>query len=295
MALNSMTGFARSEGASGAVRWYWELRSVNSRGLDLRLRLPTGWEGLEPRLRERASARFVRGAVQANLQVQRQPSVPQVRVNGEVLEALMAAARSVGERLDAAPPRLDGLLALKGVVDLVEPEEGEVERETREAALIGSFEVALDALVAARAEEGARLRAVLEGQFDAIGRLTETAAADPGRGPAAVRERLAAQVARLLESSEQFDADRLHQEAVMLAAKADIQEELDRLRAHVAAGLELLAADGAVGRRLDFLAQEFNREANTLCAKANGVSLSATGLELKSVVDQLREQVQNIE
>lgn len=295
MTLMSMTGFARSEGAGGALRWYWELKSVNARGLDVRLRLPQGFEGLEPALRERIAARIARGAVQASLQVQREPVAPQVRVNAAVLEAVVAAAEGLRERIGAKAPRLDGLLALKGVVELVEPEENEGERAAREAALLASFDDALAALAQARAQEGARLRPVIDGQLDAIARLTAAAAADPVRRPEAIRARLAAQVERLLQASDQLDADRLHQEAVLLATKADIQEELDRLDAHVAAGRELVAGGGAVGRRLDFLAQEFNREANTLCAKANGASLTGIGLELKAVVDQMREQVQNIE
>lgn len=295
MTLMSMTGFARSEGVHGPLRWFWELRSVNGRGLDVRLRVPPGFEGLDTYVREGLGARLTRGSVQVALQVQRVSAVPEVRVNMAVLEKILDAVSGLRAHVEAERPRLDGLLALKGVIDLVEPEETEEDAQARIAALKVSFDEAATALVAARADEGARMAGVLTGHVETIERLTAKAKAAPARQPEAVRERLAVQVRRLLEASDQFDPDRLHQEAVMLAAKADFQEELDRLEAHVAAARTLLAADGAVGRKLDFLTQEFNRETNTLCAKANDVTLSAIGLEMKAVVDQLREQVQNVE
>jgi len=295
MTLMSMTGFARSDGTRGDLQWFWELRSVNNRGLDLRLRVPGGYDALEAEIRPRVKERISRGSIQASLQVQREMAAPEVRINMPVLHQILSVAEVLRERVDAAPPRLDGLLALKGVVELVEPQEGDEEAAARRAAMAASFDAALDALVAARAEEGARIGAVLAAQLDSIAALSKAAAALPARRPEAVRERLSALVRRLIETSDQLDPDRLHQEAVLLAAKADIQEELDRLDSHVEAARQLLQAEGAVGRRLEFLAQEFNRETNTLCAKAAEVSLSTIGLELKSVVDQFREQVQNIE
>jgi uncharacterized protein (TIGR00255 family) len=295
MTLMSMTGFARSEGARGELRWFWEVKSVNGRGLDLRLRLPPGYERLEPRVRQRLNERLSRGSVQASLQIQSGVSLAEARVNMPVLEQMLAVAEDLRGRIDASPPRLDGLLALKGVVELVEPRQDEAEAAACLAAMEASFDAALDALIAARAEEGARIGKVLAAQIDTIASLAADAAASPARRPEAMRERLAVSVRRLVEASDQLDPDRLHQEAVLLAAKADIQEELDRLDAHVAAARELLESEGAAGRRLEFLAQEFNRETNTLCSKAADAALNTIGLELKSLVDQFREQVQNIE
>lgn len=295
MTLNSMTGFARSEGSCGTLRWYWELKSVNGKGLDIRLRLPQGMERLEPHVRAAIGARLVRGSIQVSLQIQRESRIPEVRVNTEILERMLAAAEGLSHKVQASPPSIDGLLALKGVVELVEKEEDEAQAEAQFAALRDSFDAALIDLAAARAEEGARIAVVIEGQLETIAALRERAAASPARQPEAIRARLKTQIERLLETSDAFDPDRLHQEAVVLATRADIQEELDRLSAHVAAARELVSGDGASGRRLEFLAQEFNRESNTLCAKANDTELSNIGLELKAVVDQFREQVQNIE
>jgi uncharacterized protein (TIGR00255 family) len=295
MTLMSMTGFARSEGTRGSLRWFWEVKSVNGRGLDLRFRLPTGFERLEADLRQRLTGRLARGSIQANLQVQSDVPISEARINMSVLKQMLATAEALRGRIEADPPRLDGLLALKGVVELVEPQQDEAETEASLASIAATFDAALDALIAMRAEEGARIGEVLATQLDSMAKLADAAAELPARKPAAVRERLSAQVQKLLEASDQLEPDRLHQEAVLLAAKADVQEELDRLESHVAAARELLETEGAVGRRLEFLAQEFNRESNTLCAKAADVSLSAIGLELKSLVDQFREQVQNIE
>jgi len=290
-----MTGFARGEGNCGSLRWYWEIKSVNGKGLDIRLRTPQGMERLEPHIRAAIGARLARGSIQVSLQVQRESRIPEVQVNAEILESMLAAAEGLSHRLQASPPTIDGLLALKGVVELVEKEEGEEQAEAQFAALRDSFDATLADLACARAEEGQRIATVLEGQLQTIADLRERAAASPARQPDAIRARLKAQIDRLLETSDAFDPDRLHQEAVLLATRADIQEELDRLSAHVAAARELIAGDGASGRRLEFLAQEFNRESNTLCAKANDTELSNIGLDLKAVVDQFREQVQNIE
>ncbi|HXK54283.1 MAG TPA: YicC family protein [Hyphomicrobiales bacterium] len=295
MTINSMTGFARGEGSCGALGWYWELKSVNGKGLDIRLRLPPGLDQLDPHIRAAIKARISRGSLQVSLQVQRENRTPELRVNTEILQAMLAAAEGLGVKDGLAPPSIDGLLALKGVVEIVEQEEEEGRAEAQLEALRASFDETLGKLAAARAEEGAHIAAVLEGQLRVIADLRERAAASPARRPEAIRERLAAQISRLLETSDGFDPDRLHQEAVLLATKADIQEELDRLSAHVAAARDLIAAEGASGRRMEFLAQEFNRESNTLCAKANDTELSNIGLELKAVVDQFREQVLNVE
>jgi uncharacterized protein (TIGR00255 family) len=295
MSLASMTGFARAHGTAGAYAWAWEIKSVNSKGLDLRLRLAPGWDAVEAPARARAAKSLARGAVTANLEIKREGAVAAVRVNEDVLSAVLEAMRSVALRIDAQAPTLDGLLSMKGVVEVVEAEESEEERRKTEAAVIAGFDQALADLVVARRSEGEALRQSLTGRIEEIARLVAAAEASPARKPEAIRARLAEQVAQLLDTGTKFDPDRLHQEALLIAAKVDVREEIDRLVAHVAAARDLLAKGGAVGRRLDFLAQEFNREANTLCAKANDASLTAIGLELKATVDQFREQVQNLE
>jgi uncharacterized protein (TIGR00255 family) len=295
MALSSMTGFARCNGTSGAYAWAWELRSVNGKNLDLRLRLPPGWDAVEAPVRSRAAEALSRGTIYGTLSARREGVAPMVRVNEPVLAAVLATLREVARRVEAAPARLDGILALKGVIEVTDQEESEEDRRAAELAVIGGFGEALAALAGMRRQEGAALAGVLGTRLDEIGRLAGRAEAAPGRRPEAIRSRLAAQVAVLVEVSDRFDADRLHQEAILIASKADVREELDRLAAHVEQGRKLLAQGGAVGRRLDFLAQELQREANTLCAKSNDVELTNIGLELKSVVEQFREQVQNLE
>ncbi|OKL42993.1 YicC/YloC family endoribonuclease [Pseudovibrio exalbescens] len=296
MALASMTGFSREEGALENVRWTWELRSVNGKGLDLRLRIPQGYDALEATVRTLAGKHLKRGNVSINLQVQREQNDTTLAVNEQALEQVLDAIAVLQKRLpDAAPPNLDGILAHRGVLELKEAEDDEQHRDALFAALSDSFGRALEALVEMRRREGESLFELLRKQADAIQVLTERAENLPTRQPDAIRERLAAQVQQLMETNGSFDPQRLHQEAVLIATKADIREELDRLYAHVNALRDLIEAGGAVGRRMDFLAQEFNREANTLCSKSNSVELTAIGLELKTVIDQMREQIQNVE
>ncbi len=295
MALSSMTGFARSHGVCGAYTWAWEIKSVNAKGLDLRLRVPPGWDAVEVAVRARAAEALTRGSVQANLTVERSGALPVVRVNTAILEAILATIRQLAPKIEASPPSLDGLLALKGVIEVGESEESEDERRGTEAAATAGFAEAIGALGEMRRHEGAALGRVLSARLGEIAALAERAERAPGRRPEAIRARLAEQVATLLAQSERFDPDRLHQEAIMIAAKADVREELDRLAAHVAQAQHLIGQGGPIGRRLDFLAQELNREANTLCAKANDVELTNIGLELKAAVEQFREQVQNVE
>jgi uncharacterized protein (TIGR00255 family) len=295
VALASMTAFARADGTAGGVRWTWEMRSVNGKGLELRLRLPPGYEPLEPQIRERCGKRLTRGNVQATLSLESDAPAQRLRINEAALADVLAAMERIGSRLSVQPPTLDGILSIRGVV-----ENGEDERDPEaEAALqkdmLAGLDRALADLVAMREREGAAIGAVLAARIDEIARLAGEAEASPARRPETIRARLAEQVAALLDAAPALDPDRLHQEAVLLATKADIREELDRLAAHVQAARALLGEGGPVGRRLDFLAQEFNREVNTLCAKANDRSLTAIGLELKAVVDQLREQIQNLE
>jgi uncharacterized protein (TIGR00255 family) len=295
MAISSMTGFARSQGTAGEYVFVWEIRSVNAKGFDLRLRLPSGWDAIEQKARARAAEALARGTVYANLMVERAGVQPTVRVNESVLAAVLATIERIAGSVQAQPPRLDGILAIKGVVEVVDPDEREEDRRAAESAVLAGFAAALADLVAARRGEGAALGNIIEQRLADLAALAARAEETPGRRPEAIRERLATQITTLLESSERFDADRLHQEAILIASKADVREELDRLHAHVAQAKTLIAKGGAVGRRLDFLAQELNREANTLCAKSNDLELTNIGLELKSVVEQFREQVQNLE
>jgi uncharacterized protein (TIGR00255 family) len=295
MALSSMTGFARGHGVSGAYTWTWEIKSVNGKGLDVRLRLPPGWDAIEAPVRARAAERLARGSIQANLTVERGGVAPVVRINAAVLEAILATTRQLASRIDAAPPSLDGLLSLKGVMEVSDLEENEDERRNAETAAVTGFGEAVAALSEMRQREGVALARILKSRLDEIAALAHRAENAPGRRVEAIRARLAEQVATLLAQSDRFDPDRLHQEAILLATKADVREELDRLAAHVAQAQQLIDNGGAVGRRLDFLAQELNREANTLCAKANDVELTNIGLELKAAVEQFREQVQNVE
>lgn len=297
MALASMTGFARSMGEADPVRWTWELRSVNGKSLDLRIRIPTGLEVLEPRIRERCSKVLRRGNISIGLAMQRGQSEQQLQVNESALDAVLSTIELLKQRVpDLAPPSLDGILAQKGVFELKEPEDDEEIQAALHNALLTTLDAALIDLVDMRHTEGSAIASVVRGQIDRIAELTQAAEDLPARKPEAIKARLKKQIAELMEAGEgQLDPQRLHQEAVFLATKADIREELDRLHAHVAAVRELMDSGGAIGRRLDFLAQEFNREANTLCSKSNDVDLTAIGLDLKAVIDQMREQIQNLE
>jgi uncharacterized protein (TIGR00255 family) len=295
MALSSMTGFARADGVAAAYAWAWELKSVNAKGLDLRLRLPPGWDAVEPPIRARTNDALVRGTAYATLSVDRRGVEPVVRVNDSVLAAVLTTLKNLGGRIEAEPARLDGILAIKGVIEVVDAEEREDDRRAAEAAVLAGFDRALAELLQMRRHEGATLARVLLSRLTEIATLAAKADSAPGRRPEAIKRRIADQVALLLDNASRFDPDRLHQEAILIAAKADVREELDRLTAHVAQARKLIETGGAVGRRLDFLAQELNRESNTLCAKSNDVELTNIGLELKTVVEQFREQVQNLE
>jgi uncharacterized protein (TIGR00255 family) len=295
MALSSMTGFARAQGVSGPYAWAWELKSVNAKGFDLRLRLPQGWDAVDAPVRAKAVEALARGTVYGNLSVERQGVVPTVTINEDVLNAVLGAVDKLKGRIGAAPPSVDGILGLKGVIEVGEQEISADQRTAAEAAVTTGFASALADLVKARRDEGAALARMLTMRLDEIAALTERAEKAPGRQADAIKARLAEQVAVLLEAGNRFDPERLHQEAILLASKADIREELDRLGAHVAQAKKLIGGGGPVGRRLDFLSQELNRESNTLCAKSNDVELTNIGLELKSVVEQFREQVQNLE
>jgi uncharacterized protein (TIGR00255 family) len=290
-----MTGFARAQGAQAAWRWHWEIRSVNARGLDLRVRLPEGFEGLEQPVRVLAAERVTRGSMTAALTVDAGPARGVVRVNEEALEQVLAILNSLEGRVRADPPRLDGVLALRGVMEVQQQELSEAELAARDAAILSSFTQAVDALQKSRCEEGERLGAFMRAQIAALADLHAQASMAMLAQPAQLQARLKASLAMLEGNQTTVTLDRVAQEVAMLLVKADIREELDRLKSHIAQANELLAARGAQGRRLDFLAQELNREANTLCSKSSDVQLTRIGLEMKATIDQFREQVQNVE
>lgn len=295
MAITSMTGFGRAEGSGDGLLWAWEARSVNGRGLDIRLRLPPGNDAVEPAVREAAGKKVVRGNVSATLTIDRQTGSGSVRVNETVLADVLRCADRVAEISGGSRPDTSALLSIKGVLEQLDISESAEARAARERMLIAGFETALGRLIDSRRSEGARLDAIIREQVAQIERLTADVRASPSRSIEAIRGRVQEQIARLLEADNGFDPDRLHQEAIIVATRADVEEELARLDAHVAAARDILAEPGAVGRKLDFLAQEFNREANTLCSKANTVDVTRLGLSLKTIIDQLREQVQNVE
>ncbi|MGB5903358.1 MAG: YicC/YloC family endoribonuclease [Xanthobacteraceae bacterium] len=295
MALSSMTGFARSHGTSGPYTFEWELKSVNAKGFDFRMRLPPGWDDVELSARKRATELLSRGTVYANLNVKRSSAASNIRVNEDVLSAVVKIAGQLAARIDAVAPSIDGLLAIKGVIEVAEPEANEAEEQAARVAVAASFEQALSSLIDMRKREGATLGDILKQRLDQIERLAGRAEKAPGRQPEAIRARLAEQIAALVSASDRFDSDRLTQEALLMATKADIREELDRIASHLSQSRALLDKGGPVGRRLDFLAQEFNREVNTCCSKSNDLELTNAGLEMKNVVEQFREQVQNLE
>ncbi len=295
MPVASMTGFARGTGRDGQLTWTWEAKSVNGRGLDIRCRLPAGMDSLEPGARRAVAERFRRGSLVLSLQTDRAPGESRVRVNRAALDQLVAVLGELRREVDAAPPAIDGLLNIRGIVELVDEEGSPEDQDRRVAAMLASLDETLDALRAARQEEGGRIAAVLSDQLDTIAGLADAAADCATLQPAALRRRLEEQVAELLDAVPQLTEERLSQEVALLLVKADVREEIDRVRVHVAAARELLAQGGPCGRRLDFLCQEFNREANTLCSKAADVELTRIGLELKAAIDQFREQTKNLE
>jgi uncharacterized protein (TIGR00255 family) len=296
MNLQSMTGFSRAASDHDGAAVAWEVKSVNGKAVEVRLRLPPGCERLEPVVRQAVQKRFSRGNFQATLTLGRMAGAqPQPIVNEAFLKDLAGLAQRLQQQFNTAPATADGLLALRGVLEIPEAVETEEVRAGLDRAVEDVLGRALDGLEQARRSEGEALRSLLAGHLDAIEALTLRAEADPSREPVVIRQRIAEQVRLLMDAAAGLDEARLHQEAAFLATKADIREEIDRLKTHVASGRALLAAGGAIGRKLDFLAQEFNRESNTLCSKSNAAAVTAIGLELKAVVDQFREQVQNLE
>lgn len=293
MRLASMTGYARTSGQAGTAGWAWEVKTVNAKGFDLRLRLPPGLDGLEVSARAQVARRVKRGTVQATLAFQRVKPEQRLKIDRDKLTALLEAVAAIALPPGVAPATLDGLLALPGVVEATERDEQS--GEDFDHILLAGLDEALDALDTMRSGEGRALGLILGQRLSAIARLAAAAEAAPGRTADAIRGRIARRIADLSDAVPALDDTRLHQEALLMAAKADIREELDRLVMHGAAASTLLAEGGPVGRRLDFLAQELGREASTLCAKSNDAGLTTIGLELRTEIEQFREQVQNLE
>lgn len=297
MPIASMTGFARENGAATGYAWHWEVRSVNGRGLDVRCRLPPGFDHLEPSLRAAAGKRLARGNLTLSLALTQSPPVGKLVVNRELLDQVIALAGELQASAGVAPPRLDGLLAIRGVVETRGPEAdaGADEGESPDAAILASLDRALAALHRVRQEEGAKLGEALGGHLDEIGSLAAAARGRAEAQPGAIKRKLEERLAELVQSETAIVPERLAQEVAMLAARADVREELDRLEAHLGAARALLAEGGTIGRRLEFLTQEFNRESNTLCSKSADIELTRLGLALKAAIDRLREQSLNIE
>ena len=293
--LSSMTGYSRAQGSVPGIAFSVEIKSVNARGLDVRMRLTPGYDALEGEVRRRISKALSRGSVTVNLTIEREGEGGRIVVNKQALDAVMAAVKDIAALTNSPRPTPDGILGLKGVLEQHDAPLAPDTEERLQAAVYAAVDVALAELQASRQAEGVHLNDILSRQVDEIASLREQAAAHPGRSRDAILARLKEAIADLLASSAGLSEDRLAQEALLLATKADIREELDRLAAHVASARQLLGEGGPVGRKLDFLSQEFNREANTLCSKSNAVELTAIGLDLKAVIDQFREQVQNLE
>lgn len=291
VAVASMTGFARAEGSADGLTWVWELRSVNGRGLDLRFRLPAGWDAIEPTLREAAGRMLKRGNVTANLTARREATA-RLQVDQAVLEQALVLMTDLHRRIPGSPaPRAEALLALPGVLKPAQPDEAAPDLGPATA----GFAAALAALTEARRAEGARLARTITVLLDEVAMLHRQATAEAADQPAAQRARMLETLDALLREAPRLPEERIAQEVALLAARSDVREELDRLASHIEAAHALLREAGNIGRRFDFLVQEFNREANTLCSKSASVALTATGLKLKAAIEQLREQVQNIE
>ena len=296
MTLNSMTGFARDSANFADWTWSWELKSVNAKGLDIRLRAPSGFDALEPEGRVSLSKLFSRGNIAVGLTLKRSGADAGYKINEGHLKEMLEVAKSIQAEIpDAAPLSIDGIMALRGVIEADDDDMDEATRVDLDKKLLNSLDIAARALVANRAEEGAQLSVVLTEFIDKLDDLLGQATGSAESQPATIRARLKDQIEQVIEDASQVDAVRLEQEIAILMTKADIREELDRLRAHIISVRELMSTGGAVGRRLDFLCQELNREANTICSKAHETALTRIGLDMKATIEQFREQVQNIE
>jgi len=295
MSLTSMTGFARSDGVYANLRWHWEIRCVNGKSMDVRCRLPYGYEHIEPDIRKLFAKYISRGNAQVSLSLKEEETTGELIINEAALGRAVQVAKRLVEEAGATAPSADGLLALKGIVELCVQEEDEGVIKARNTEILTSLETALGDLVSMRKREGEQLSNVINTQLSGIAELMAEVRHEMTGANELMRTRVAKQVARLVDASQSLDEDRLYQEAVLLAAKADITEELDRLDAHILAARDTLKVEGPIGRKLEFLIQEFNREANTLCSKSPTKEITALGLDMKAAIDQIREQVMNIE
>jgi uncharacterized protein (TIGR00255 family) len=290
-----MTGFGRASGAAESLTWAWELKSVNGRTLDIRLRLPAGYDHLEPQARKAIGQLCRRGSLQATLTLERGTATGAPRINEALLVGLLKDLNAIAKRHDLPPVALSALLHVRGVIEADDGRGEAAMAGPPDALLLASLDEAIAMLADSRVKEGEALRGVLESQLSSMAETLEAAVAARDAQGDLLRQRLAEQVRELLATSDRFDPARLHQEAALLATKADVREELDRFAAHITAARDLLRQDEPIGRRLDFLSQEFGREANTTCSKAGSMALTEIGLKLKSLVEQFREQVQNVE
>ncbi|WP_419902425.1 YicC/YloC family endoribonuclease [Kiloniella sp.] len=294
-AIASMTGFARSEGEYAGTTWSWELKSVNGKNLDARCRVPSGFESLDAKVRSELAKSFKRGNFHVNLVIDNKQKSVKLQVNEDILQQVIPLATRIGNELDAVAPSIDGILNLRGVLELVEEEETVADQEKRMELINVSLGEAIKQMAEMRLQEGSRLGEIAQSQLSDIETLQEKASELAATQPAALHERFKRQMSDLLKDGSPVPEERLAQEIAILVTKADIREELDRLTAHVAAARDLLSEGGPCGRRLDFLCQEFNREANTLCSKSSDVEMTRIGIELKATIEQLREQIQNVE
>lgn len=290
-----MTGFSRVEGHNESAAWSWEIRSVNGKNLDVRMRVPPGFEALEVPARKMVSEAFRRGNLQTSLQVSQQSQASIPVLNEAAANAALEIARKLQAQVGGELPDAAQLMAIRGILETGGTNQDADELEALHAAMLKSLGEAVAQLSSMREAEGSAVGALLRAQVEQIANLTGQIEASKARSPDSIRETLSAQIERVIGAAPDFDEARVYQEAVILAAKADIQEELDRLKVHIEASRELLAGEGAAGRKLDFLAQEFNRECNTICSKSNAAEVTSAGLEMKIVIDQFREQLQNLE
>lgn len=295
MALQSMTGFARHEASYENAFWVWEIRSVNGKGLDVRMRIPPGFEALEIAAKKLFSAKFSRGNMQVSLTLDNSKSQVMPKLNEAMADALLEVAKKVQVKTGGEMPSVADLMSMRGVLELGETDLDDAGREARQNAMLDSLTAAAASLSQMREAEGKAVANVLREQLSTISKLRAQIDEDQSRTPEAILSHMQEQVAALLKDEEKLDPQRLHQEAVMLATKADLQEEIDRLSVHIKSAAELLDGKGPIGRKMDFLAQEFHRECNTICSKSNSATVTALGLDMKLVIDQFREQIQNME
>jgi uncharacterized protein (TIGR00255 family) len=295
MTISSMTGFARASSSSDDAAWQWDVRSVNGKSFDVRFRLPAGFEHLEAQARGVLNQVFKRGNLQASLTYEDRQPGDGIVVNEAALEQIVAVAERLRQRIGGGPANIEALLNVRGIVEPASRPLDEAAAQARDAACLATLAQAAQVLKRSRDAEGKKILPVVMAAVDRIEALTQKATVLPSRKPEMIKAKLKEQLDRLLDAPAGIDQVRLHQEAMIAATRVDVQEELDRLMAHVSSARDIIGSGEPAGKRLDFLAQEFNREANTLCSKSNDIALTHIGLDLKNVIDQLREQIQNIE